>query len=315
MAGSAESILFGAALGDSLGYTVEFSTLSAIKSRFGECGIQEPPNPTLYTDDTQMTLALAEGLLAGGLAMPLDAQMDAIGAAFVRWVHHPENNRSPGVTTLRGMSRYEQGIPWRESGIVESKGCGSAMRVAAIGFCYQHDEARLCDVAQATSSITHRHPAGIAAAVGVAYAIKIALDGVPVAEYIPRVMTFTAGMSDECDAALRRVGHVGAWTNEEEALEHIGRGWTGDEALALALYCVLRYPDDYSACVRRAANTEGDSDSIACIAGGIMGARLGLDAIPAAWRARCEHREYIIDLAARLETARNALIEGTQVRP
>lgn len=306
MTGSAEAVLFGTALGDAMGYVVEFSTLSAIKARFGKNGIQEPPEPALYTDDTQMTLALARGLLAGGLDASLDTQMASVGAEFVRWMHDPENNRSPGVTTLRGLKRYQDGMDWRESGIIESKGCGAAMRVGALGFCYQHDEARLREMAVASSVITHRHEAGVASAVGAAYAVKLALDGVAVAEYIPRIMTFIAGMSEECDDALRRVGHVGAWTNEEEALEHIGRGWTGEEALALALYCVIRYPDDYTACMRRGANTEGDSDSIAAIAGGIMGARLGLDAIPADWRARCEHRDDIVALAARMETARAA---------
>jgi ADP-ribosylglycohydrolase len=74
----------------------------------------------------------------------------------------------------------------------------------------------------------------------------------------------------------------------------------GEEAVALAVYCVLRYPDDYTACVRRAANIDGDSDSVACIAGGIMGARLGLEAIPTAWRARCENAAYLDNLAGRL---------------
>jgi ADP-ribosylglycohydrolase len=74
----------------------------------------------------------------------------------------------------------------------------------------------------------------------------------------------------------------------------------------LALLCVIRYPDDYVSSVRRGANLTGDSDSVACIAGGIQGARLGLDAIPADWRARCEDADALRDLAARLTAARAA---------
>ena len=140
-------------------------------------------------------------------------------------------------------------------------------------------------MAESSGLITHRHPAAIAASIAGAYLVKLALDKVPVTEYMKRVMAFTDGISDEFDAAILRVGHVLGWVNEEAALDHNGEGWTGDEAIALAIYCILRYPDDYVACVRRAANTEGDSDSIACIAGGIMGAHLGLEAIPADWRA------------------------------
>lgn len=300
----AEAILFGLALGDALGWPTEFKKLPEIKTLFGAAGIQALPDPAIYTDDTQMTVALTEGLLDAGLTADLDTQMNAVGRRFIEWLHSPENNRAPGGTCIKGVQRFEQGIPWLLAGIATSKGCGSAMRVATIGYLYQHEPERLRQIAEASGLITHGHPAAVAASIGAAYLVKLALDGVPPAEYIPRLMKFTDGISDEFDDAIRRVGHVGAWGDEEAALDHIGQGWTGEEAVALALYCVLRYPDDYVACVRRGANTNGDSDSIACIAGGIMGARLGLEAIPADWRARCEKADYLRDLAARMASAR-----------
>jgi ADP-ribosylglycohydrolase len=233
--------------------------------------------------------------------------MEAVGRRFIHWMHSPDNNRAPGSTCVAGVRRLEGGLSWRDSGIVASKGCGSAMRVAAIGYLYQHDTARLREVAEASGVITHRHPAAIAASTAGAYLVKLALDGTAVTDYMQRTMSFTDGISDEFDAAILRVGHVMGWPNEEAALDHIGKGWTGDEAIALALYCVLRYPNDYTACVRRAANSAGDSDSIACIAGGIMGARLGLEAIPAGWRARCERRDYLAELGTRMAQAREDL--------
>ncbi len=303
----AQAILFGLALGDALGYRTEFLTLPQIKRLYGAQGIQEPPHPALYTDDTQMTLALAQGLLDAGLNAPLDRLMRAVAQRFVEWRHSPENNRAPGTTCLRGVARFEKGMSWRAAGIVDSKGCGSAMRVATIGYLYRDDDERLREVAAASSAITHRHPTALAAAVGAAYLVKLALMGVPPNEYMRRLLQFTDGMSDEFDAAIYRVGHCLNWGSEEAALDHIGQGWVGEEAVALALYCVLRYPDDYVACVRRAANSNGDSDSIACIAGGIMGARLGLEAIPEAWRARCEKRDYLIDVALRMEKAQREM--------
>lgn len=293
-------LLFGLALADALGAPVEFLSLREIKATYGAAGIQEPPAPALYTDDTQMALALCEGILDAGLEAATEAQMQRIGSQFVEWRHSPENNRAPGATCMNGIGRYETGIPWHKSGILNSKGSGTAMRVAPLGYLYQHDEARLRELASASSLITHRHPTAIAASVAAAYAVKLALDNVPVSQFIPRIMAFIDGMSDEMDDALRRVGHVGAWADEEKALAHVGEGWTGEEAVALALYCVLRYPDNYVRCVRRAANTNGDSDTIACIAGGIMGARLGLDSIPLEWQNRCENRQYLLDLAQRM---------------
>jgi len=251
-----------------------------------------------------MTLALAEGLLDAGIDSPLDNLMQSIGNRFIGWLDSPDNDRAPGTTCINGTERFQSGISWREASIPESKGCGSAMRVASLGYLYQHDETRLREVAAATSLITHRHPTAIAATVGAAYLVKLALDNAPVATYMPRLYEFTTSISDEFELAILRVGHVLGWTNEDLSLDHIGQGWVGEEAVALALYCVLRYPDDYVACMRRAANTNGDSDSIACIAGGIMGARLGLNAIPADWRSRCENASAISDLARRLTAAR-----------
>ncbi len=113
-------------------------------------------------------------------------------------------------------------------------------------------------------------------------------------------MAFTDGLSAEFDAALYRIGHAGAWTSEAAALDHIGHARTPEQSVALALYCVIRYPDDLMTCVRRAGHVGGDSVAIAGIAGGIMGARLGLDAIPMRWWAHYDGREGLIELARQL---------------
>lgn len=307
---SAEALLFGLALGDALGAPTEFLKLPAIKRKYGASGIQSPPEFARYTDDTQMTLALTEALLEVSLDAFIDEQMAAVGRWFILWLNSDQTGRAPGSACLKGVKRFAEGTPWRESGLLNSKGCGSAMRVAPIGYLYQHDESRLRELAQASSVITHRHPAAVAASIAGAYLVKLALDGIPPADFMRLILAFTEGISDEFDAAVLRIGHVLGWTNEEAALDHIGQGWTGEEAIALALYCVLRYPDDYAACVRRAANTNGDSDSIACIAGGISAARLGLDAIPADWLARCENRDYLILLAGRMTLSREQLLSA-----
>ncbi len=90
------------------------------------------------------------------------------------------------------------------------------------------------------------------------------------------------------------------WDDEEKALDYIGQGWVGEEALALALYCFLRYPESYEKVVKRGANTNGDSDSIACIAGAISGVYLNSETIPKDWIKRIEKTEYLDDLANRL---------------
>jgi len=303
--GQAKAILYGLALGDALGKPTEFDSLNRIRAIYGEQGIQELPDPALYTDDTQMTLALTEGLLDVGLDANTDIQMNAIGKRFVEWSHSPDNNRAPGLTCMKGVRRFESGMAWHESGIVDSKGCGSAMRVATIGYLYQHNIDLLRDVARNSGIITHAHPTAIAASIGGAYLIKLALDCVPIEQWINTLIAFTDTLSGEFHQAILRVEHVLSWDDEVSAMNHIGQGWVGEEAIALALYCVLKYPDDYLACIRRGANSDGDSDSIASIAGGILSAKLGLDAIPEDWRKRCENADYIDDLAQRMAKARS----------
>jgi ADP-ribosylglycohydrolase len=300
-------MLYGLALGDALGWPLEFLSLAEIKARYGPQGLRELPEPAHYTDDTQMSIAIAEALAARGDA-DLDGLMEAVVANFIAWKNSPENNRAPGITCMRAVKALEAGVPWYESGISYSKGCGSAMRVAPVGYFYQHHPDRLRSAAIASGSATHTHRAAEAACLAAALLVKLALDGVHPAHYLEALEEYElAGISDEFDNALHRTAHTLDFTNEEDAMRTIGEGWTGDEAVALALYCVVRYPDDYVGAICRAANSEGDSDSVACITGSILGARLGVEALPAQWIARVENSEQLADLAGRLAAKKLAL--------
>ena len=78
----------------------------------------------------------------------------------------------------------------------------------------------------------------------------------------------------------------------------LGGAWVGEEAVATALWCVLRAQGNFPAAVLMGANASGDSDSIACIAGAIAGAAWGLSAIGASWVRDVESAE-LLDLLAR----------------
>ena len=128
----------------------------------------------------------------------------------------------------------------------------------------------------------------------------MALDGIPPENMIPELLAFPSGISDEFNQAISKVNECLEYDDEEKALKALGEGWIGEEAVALALYCFLKSPDDYVQTVLRGANTSGDSESVACIAGSISGARLGFDAIPSDWCARIEKSDYLSDLSTRL---------------
>ncbi len=302
----AKGTIYGLSIGDALGYPTEFMTLSRIKDTYGPGGIKDLPEPALFTDDTQMTIAIAEALIRTG-DQDLESIMAAVREEFINWRHSPENNRAPGNACLTGVANMERGIHWSESGVQGSKGCGTAMRVAPIGYLYQNDPKKLKQVARASGICTHSHPTADAAGIGAAWLVKLALDGVSPDKMIPELLSFTKGISEEFDEAILKVDKCLDWEDEEQALKYLGEGWVGEEAVPLALYCFLRYPDDYKKVVIRGANTNGDSDSIACIGGAISGAYLGIEAIPEDWAKSIEKTDYLDDLATRLANKKESL--------
>lgn len=303
----ARGMLFGLAVGDALGAPTEFLSLGRIKTLYGSRGIQDLPESALFTDDTQMSLAIAEALIGAG-DQDLETLMAAVKEEFIKWYHDPDTpSKAPGRTCLTGVENMEKKVHWSQSGIAGSKGCGSAMRAAPIGYFYQHDPQKLRLVAHSAGICTHGHPTADATCIGAAYLVKLALDGAAPGEMIPELLSFTEGISNEFDAAIHKVEECLQWEDEEKALEYLGEGWIGEEAVALALYCFLRHPDDYRNVVLRGANTNGDSDSIACIGGSISGSRLGIDAVPAVWVKRIEKSASVDEMAVRLAEKKLAL--------
>jgi ADP-ribosylglycohydrolase len=292
----ARGIIYGLAIGDALGWPTEFLKLDQIRARYGPRGITELPDPALFTDDTQMSIAVAKALILA-VEKDVDAIMAAMKEEFVQWLNSPDNNRAPGNACLQGVANLEKGTHWSRSGVPHSKGCGSAMRAAPIGYLYQHDPEKLKKVAHASGVCTHGHPTADAACIGAAYLVKLAMDKTEPTQMIPRLLAFTQGISDEFDQAIQKIDHCLAWDDSQEALSCLGEGWKGEEAVALALYCFLRHPENYRKAVTLAANTNGDSDSIACIAGAISGAYLGVSAIPPDWIQRIEKSDYLGCLA------------------
>jgi ADP-ribosylglycohydrolase len=303
----AQALLYGLACGDALGYRVEFVELARIKAEYGPEGIRDLPRQALYTDDTQMTLALARALVAHG-ADDLDTLMDAVTREFVVWRNtqdDPAQSRAPGNACLSATARLRAGTAtWRDAGEADSKGCGAVMRVAPVGYVYQHDVVHLQDVARAQALATHGHPASTAASIGAAYLVKLALDGLEPIEMPYRMLELVGDLSRDVTVVMGRTLEVSTWPDEELAIRHIGKGWVAEEALALAFYCFLRHPDDYVRCIVRAANIDGDSDSVACIAGALAAARIaavhGRVPVPSDWVGRIENTDEIAAIAGGL---------------
>ena len=316
--------ILGLAVGDAIGYPCEFRSRQAILAAYpphgvtGPVALQDPiwarppyivgtehPAGT-YTDDTQMSIAVARGLLETG-AKDVNETMEAIAKHFVHWSRSESNDRSPGSTCMTGCKALAKGAHWSTSGVAQSKGCGSAMRVAPIGLMYWWQQDTMLEMARASSVITHGHPAALEGAAAGAALVAGALQGQSPEELHRFIADTCAGRSDDFDHCWAKVPESLKQDPEQVLCEGgLGEAWVAEEAVASALYCYWRSPNDFEKVILTAANTDGDSDSIACIAGGIAGAALGVDAIPKAWLDTLEDAEMLRALAIQLHRASEA---------
>jgi ADP-ribosylglycohydrolase len=87
--------------------------------------------------------------------------------------------------------------------------------------------------------------------------------------------------------------------NEDDldAIRQLGEGWVAEETLAIAIYCALKYSDDFVNGVAAAVNHDGDSDSTGAVTGNILGTALGFEAIPQKYLDKLELKDVILEIA------------------
>lgn len=318
-AGRRRGCLLGGAIGDALGAPVEFWSLGQIRERLGPAGVTGYIEATgRITDDTQMTMFTAEGLirahvrwLGRGICHP----PSVVWRAYRRWLATQEPTgeeldgwlvrqevlhavRAPGNTCLSALRGGRMGSPGDR--VNDSKGCGGVMRVAPVGLM-AHDPFGLgCDVA----ALTHGHPSGFLAAGAFALMIGAVYRGASVDDALTKAEAALERHeeSEEVLAALRAARRAAAEAPASpETVETLGEGWVAEEALAIAVYCALA-ARDFRSGVLLAVNHSGDSDSTGSMTGNLLGALWGAEALPEEWLAPLEAREEITALADDLGT-------------
>lgn len=317
--------MVGGAIGDALGMPVEFLRADAIIRKYGPGGIRDlevsPSGKALITDDTQMTLFTAEGILRANnraLSRGICHFPSIVHGAYLRWLMTqgypkfedkwwtyngwllsvPELHfrRGPGNTCLSALSSGELGTI--SSPINNSKGCGGVMRAAPAGLFYPPEAAFM--MASEFAAITHGHPSGYLSAGALAYMIAAIIEGQDLRRAAKGAIA-ELGKHDghgECVECLQKALDFSRTKQTDlEAIRQIGEGWVGEEALGIAVYCALKHPDDFVGAVVAAVNHDGDSDSTGAITGNILGAYLGLSRIPPAWVDVIELRDVLIQVA------------------
>ena len=284
--------MVGLALGDALGSPVEFiKTLDEIRDAHGPDGVKDLPIPASISDDTQMTMRVAAALIAarpkvGAIdEVAMDRYASKLASEFAEWYRtqlDPANSRAPGMTCMAACQALASGRDWRTTGIPESKGSGAAMRSAPIGLWFHGDIPNIVQYGITTAQMTHGDEVAHCSSVATALLCSVAMSGTPVGLWGHELMIVTGGINDEFSKAIDIATSAVGTIKPDEALKSgcIGEGWDGHEAVGSALYCCMSCPNDFRSAVLMATNTVGDSDTIACITGALMGARLGMGRSP-----------------------------------
>lgn len=326
--------LFCGAAGDALGYPVEFDDLEQIRLSYGESGIREYvriDGVAQVSDDTQMTVFTADGLIAARndavCQDDIKAHCEYLLKAYRQWasmqvedypltdfenpsklaqVRELYEVRDPGRTCILSLLRDETGTV--SSPANDSKGCGGVMRVAPVGL-YMHPGARMEDViylAAEAAAITHGHPYGyLTAAVfaGMVYQlvnsyaeeIKLALfRALKTCAVVFAESEYMTSLSEKLKEAADLTKEN---IPEKDAISRLGEGWVAEEALAIAVYCAIKHPDDPAQALCSAVNHSGDSDSTGAITGNLVGARCGYAALPENLLRGLELSEVLRELA------------------
>jgi len=324
--------LLGGAVGDALGAPVEFMTRAQIQRDFGPDGITRyaPAFGGLgrITDDTQMTLFTAEGLLRGwvrGCVRAGSTYSRVTAYAYLRWLQtqgeqpthrfesdsketgwlltHRElhSRRAPGNTCLVALRTTKSpGQPATN----DSKGCGGVMRVAPVGLlCWrlQHQQSIPDVFALGTelAALTHGHPTGSLTAGVLAVLILLLTDNVSLTGALSRckLMLRKQRGHEETLRAIEQAEILAvSGLPHDVAIAQLGQGWVADEALSISIYCAL-VARSFEHGIILAVNHDGDSDSTGSIAGNLLGVQHGVQAIPAHWLEPLELREVITTVA------------------
>ena len=245
--------MLGAIIGDIVGSVYEFDNTKRTDFPLFS-------DRSSYTDDTIMTVAVAEWLLTDNqhthetlerlmvrYAESERFPMGGYGGGFAQWLFRPEN-----------LIDYKTGQPAGKRVPYNSWGNGSAMRASAVGWKFRTLE-ETEKVAAISASITHDHPEGIKGAQATAAAIWMARNG---------------KSKEEIKAYIEQRFGYDLDTHTDEIRKVYGWEESCQGTVPPAIRAFLD-STDFESAVRIAVSLGGDSDTLACITGGIAEAFYG----------------------------------------
>jgi len=289
--------LLGLALGDALGAPYEGGWPERIVWKL----IGRTADGRMrWTDDTQMSLDIAESLI--------DLQRLHQGDLAARFAQSYRWSRGYGPGAGRLLKRIRRGADWRVANRAihrdGSFGNGAAMRAPVVALWCAATGSELEPLVAMSAEITHAHPIGKEGALLVALATRLALGDAAAPEILNHLQ---ARASHE--TFRRRLGVAAEWLGApmpppKELARSLGNGISAADSCVTAIFLALRFFDArLSEILAAAAACGGDVDTISAMAGAIWGARNGAVALPPEAVLRVEQSERIRDVAVRMHAA------------
>lgn len=327
--------LVGGAVGDALGYSVEFMDLESIIKKYGEVGITEyelQNGIAEISDDTQMTLFTASGLLLGatrGMTRGIMGKYSYyVWICYKEWLdtqyrEYPLNkdlklswltnvpelfhSREPGRTCIDAIAHEKPGNLVKA--LNNSKGCGGIMRVAPVSLHFDTEKFSMKEIdwiGAEVAALTHGHELGYVPAAALVHVITMLAQGktdsiLEAVKSMQIAIEADYGDREHVDELLALIARAIDLSQKEmddkEAIAQLGEGWVAEETLTIAIYCALKYHDDFEKAIIASVNHSGDSDSTGAVTGNIIGAHLGIDSIPQKYLENLELKNVILEMA------------------
>ena len=259
----------------------------------------------------------------------VEADETVFGSTWLYRVPALNNPRHPGRTCMSVLSSGEKGS--LEAPVNDSKGCGGVMRVAPVGLFFEPGPKLFAEeidrLGAESGALTHGHPLGWLPCALLTRIISTIAYGdtnkyqIPSRQETPELASipenglepiildslevFKEGFkgtapeyTEELYALIKRsIDLAHSDKDDLSVITELGEGWVAEETLAIAVFCAVRYQDDFKKCLIAAVNHDGDSDSTGAVAGNILGAYLGEEKIPEEYKENLEILNIITEIA------------------
>lgn len=281
--------LAGCAIGDALGVPFEMKNANnpLLKQWDGlfkdGSGYHRNSKAGQFSDDTQMTVALANSLVQCNGFKPED-----VAQKYLAW-YQSGDCRGIGSTTAGALMQLKMGRSHTESGATHSPGGrtadgnGTAMRASPIGLAYRNAPLKLMDIAASDAIITHNSKEAKVGSIAVALAVAMLANRNAKPQSVAWAITEILPSSKVKDKILRAQYWMEQGTPLDtiaaEALADIGTSGYVPETVGAAFFC-LGATNNFKDCVMMAVKGGGDADTTAAIAGALAGSWYGLEGIP-----------------------------------